>query len=83
MFNFFRYLVTTVKFGPTGVVHNYGLPKLTKYELKCLEKAAQLLHGREELAHRVLQMLKEHPSSHVSAQVHISHFQTKDSRLRD
>nr|CAH7738913.1 unnamed protein product [Callosobruchus chinensis] len=45
-----RHLVTTLQFSRGGVVHNYGLPQLTKLELDLLEKAALQIKDREQIA---------------------------------
>lgn len=42
--------MSTVRFGKDGVVHNYGLPKLTKYEMDLFQDAVLLLKKREEYA---------------------------------
>nr|CAI5820795.1 unnamed protein product [Callosobruchus analis] len=47
---FYRHLVTTLQFSRGGVVHNYGLPQLTKLELDLLEKAALQIKDREQIA---------------------------------
>lgn len=43
-------MVSTVKFGTDGVEHNYGLPKLTKYEMELLQDAVLVLKKREKHA---------------------------------
>lgn len=43
-------MVSTVKFGIDTVVHNYGLPKLTKYEMDLFHDAVLLLKKREDYA---------------------------------
>lgn len=43
-------MVSTVQFGTDGVIHNHGLPKLTKYEMELFQEAVQLLKRREEQA---------------------------------
>nr|CAH7738912.1 unnamed protein product [Callosobruchus chinensis] len=45
-----QHLVTTLQFSRGGVVHNYGLPQLTKLELDLLEKAALQIKDREQIA---------------------------------
>ncbi|KAF5291390.1 hypothetical protein FQR65_LT01700 [Abscondita terminalis] len=51
-----KYLVTTVQFGPNGVIHNFGIPRLTKFELAKFEKATNQLKSLEEMALRVLNL---------------------------
>lgn len=43
-------MVSTVRFGPDGVEHNYGLPKLTRYEMELFQDAVLILKKREEHA---------------------------------
>lgn len=43
-------MVSTVQYGPSGVVHNYGLPKLTKYEFELFYAAMLETKKREEKA---------------------------------
>lgn len=43
-------MVSTVRFSRGGVVHNCGLPTLSKLELDLVEKAALQLAEREEMA---------------------------------
>lgn len=42
--------MSTVRFGRDGVVHNYGLPKLTRYEMELLQDAVLVLKKREDYA---------------------------------
>ncbi|KAK4874158.1 hypothetical protein RN001_013518 [Aquatica leii] len=51
-----RYLVSTVQFGPSGVIHNFGIPRLTQYELKTFEDATNQLKTLEEMALKVLNL---------------------------
>lgn len=51
--------MSTIKLGPHGVFHNYGLPLLTSDELKLVEKAALLLSEREKLAIQMLETADE------------------------
>lgn len=43
-------MVSTVRFGVDGVEHNYGLPKLTRYEMELFNDAVLVLKKREEHA---------------------------------
>ncbi|XP_050508662.1 malate dehydrogenase, mitochondrial-like [Diabrotica virgifera virgifera] len=45
-----QYLVTLLQFSKEGVVHNFGLPTLTHFELGMLERAITLIKLREEIA---------------------------------
>ncbi|XP_060522455.1 malate dehydrogenase, mitochondrial-like [Cylas formicarius] len=45
-----RYLVNTVRFARGGVVHNYGVPELTKLELGLFERAVLEIKDRERMA---------------------------------
>lgn len=42
--------MSTVRFGVDKVVHNYGLPKLTKYEMELFQEAVLVLKKREDYA---------------------------------
>ncbi|KAF2881202.1 hypothetical protein ILUMI_24967 [Ignelater luminosus] len=72
-----RHLVSTVKFGPGGIVHNYGIPKLTKLELTLLEKATLLLQKREQLVLDLLSQLDVQPCSQVASMVQLSPYSQK------
>ncbi|XP_031353893.1 probable malate dehydrogenase, mitochondrial [Photinus pyralis] len=61
-----RYLVTTVKFGPGGVVHNFGVPVLTKDELKALETTVIKLDEREQMALKVFAMTTKPPEPEIA-----------------
>ncbi|KAJ8929990.1 hypothetical protein NQ314_017266 [Rhamnusium bicolor] len=51
-----RHLVTTVQFSRGGIVHNFGLPQLTKLELKMFEKATLDIGKREQMAQEFLEI---------------------------
>ena len=59
----FRHLVSTLKIGTGGVVHNYGIPRLTQLELQLIERAVLLLNERERMALKALQEAEEATSS--------------------
>lgn len=43
-------MVSAVQIGKGGVVHNFGLPKLSKSELEMFERTALVLKEREQMA---------------------------------
>ncbi|KAF5270633.1 hypothetical protein FQA39_LY01371 [Lamprigera yunnana] len=45
-----KYLVSTVQFGPTGLVHNFGIPQLSKFELMRFEETLVDLQKLEAIA---------------------------------
>ncbi|XP_044759396.1 malate dehydrogenase, mitochondrial-like [Coccinella septempunctata] len=49
-----RFLVSQVRFGKTGVVHNYGIPKLSKFEQDLLERGVAAVSDREHMAKEYL-----------------------------
>ncbi|KAJ8959595.1 hypothetical protein NQ318_021780 [Aromia moschata] len=53
------HLVTTVKFSRGGVVHNCGLPQLTRLELMLLEKAALEIKKREIMAKQYIHYVED------------------------
>lgn len=55
--------MTTLQFSRGGVVHNFGLPQLTKLELRMLEKASLKILEREGMANEYLIQLKKGDSS--------------------
>jgi len=66
-----KHLVTTVRFGPHGVVHNYGIPRLTKFELQMFEQITLELEKREKIAYEYLQ-LSQSPATLLNMSV-LSH----------
>lgn len=42
-----KHMMCTVRFGSTGLAHNFGIPRLTSFEINLLEKALILLGERE------------------------------------
>ncbi|KAK9885320.1 hypothetical protein WA026_010813 [Henosepilachna vigintioctopunctata] len=50
-----RFMVSQVKFGPEGVVHNYGIPKLSNFEQDLLERAVAMLSSKEQMAAEYLE----------------------------
>ncbi|KAK5641786.1 hypothetical protein RI129_010333 [Pyrocoelia pectoralis] len=61
-----RYLVTTVQFGPEGVVHNYGVPCLTKGELVEFERSIYQLKEREKMGLKVLTLTDKPPEPKIA-----------------
>ncbi|KAH1016445.1 malate dehydrogenase, mitochondrial isoform X1 [Dendroctonus ponderosae] len=45
-----KYLVSTVRFSRGGVVHNFGVPPLSKLELELVERSALQIKEREQMA---------------------------------
>lgn len=52
-------MVCTVKFGLSGVIHNYGLPHLSRLERNILEKNLLILARREAIAARYLRNVEK------------------------
>lgn len=50
--------MTSVRFAPGGVVHNYGIPKLTKLELELFERSTVTLKKREDKTMQFLRQLQ-------------------------
>lgn len=78
-FLFLRHLVSTIKIGPGGIVHNYGIPKLSKLELTLFEKATLLLQKREQLVLDLLSQLDVKPSSQVASMIQLSPYSQKQT----
>ncbi|CAH1116326.1 unnamed protein product [Phaedon cochleariae] len=53
-----QHLLTTVQFSRGGVVHNHGVPQLTKLELKMFEKAVLEIKEREEMAKEMIDFIE-------------------------
>lgn len=53
----FRHLVTTVLFGTQGITYNYGVPRLTQFELQLFERITLELNNREEMAKGFLEAI--------------------------
>lgn len=56
-------MVSTLQFSRGGVVHNFGIPELTRLELLMLEKATLKIKEREDMAKEYLNLLKEGDTS--------------------
>ncbi|KAJ8923449.1 hypothetical protein NQ315_002008 [Exocentrus adspersus] len=54
-----KHLVTTVKFSRGGIVHNCGIPPLTKLELQMFERAALDIKKREKIAGEFVEYLEK------------------------
>ncbi|XP_065157818.1 malate dehydrogenase, mitochondrial-like [Atheta coriaria] len=52
-----RHLVTTVLFGTQGITYNYGVPRLTQFELQLFERITLELNNREEMAKGFLEAI--------------------------
>ncbi|XP_045475789.1 malate dehydrogenase, mitochondrial-like [Harmonia axyridis] len=50
-----RFMVSQVRFGKSGVVHNYGMPELSKFEQDLLERSVALVSCREQMAKEYLE----------------------------
>ncbi|XP_023023288.1 malate dehydrogenase, mitochondrial [Leptinotarsa decemlineata] len=53
-----QHLVTTLQFSRGGVVHNHGVPQLTKLELRVFEKALLEMKEREQIAAEMLDYIE-------------------------
>ncbi|XP_057664994.1 malate dehydrogenase, mitochondrial-like isoform X2 [Diorhabda carinulata] len=49
-----QYLVTMLQFSKEGVVHNFGLPTVSNFELDMLERAVLEIKNREQMAQELL-----------------------------
>lgn len=47
--------MSQVRFGRTGVVHNYGIPQLSKFEQDLLERGVSAVSYREHMAKEYLE----------------------------
>lgn len=48
-------MVSSVRFGKTGIVHNYGIPQLNKFEQDLLERGVAAVSYREHMAKEYLE----------------------------
>ncbi|KAG5874274.1 hypothetical protein JTB14_028874 [Gonioctena quinquepunctata] len=53
-----QHLVTTLRFSRCGVVHNHGVPQLTKLELEMFERAVLEIQKREQIAAEMFEFLE-------------------------
>lgn len=51
--------MSTVQFGKQGVIHNYGIPKLTKFELDLFERALFEIKERECMADEMVDCIED------------------------
>lgn len=54
----YRYLVTTLQFSRGGVIHNFGVPQLTKLELRLLEATTLKIKECQEMAEQYVHNLR-------------------------
>lgn len=74
-------MMCTVKFGISGVVHNYGVPKLTTLEMNLLERALLIIGDRERKAARYYKTLLEKREEEMRKQKKLEEKKARESMM--